>query len=224
MIKVVLSLVFADKVVLGWDPTVAAKYDGEQRLFDIEVNGNHHKTSSTNILSETKADEIYSSATRIFKVFTGDDKEEKKPVVIKDYWPSDENETEDVVRRKILEDISDADERCLFEKLTLTPIGFRRVKVGNQEDHTERTILRCKGPTDMFKIRASDSEAGSKSSSSLESEEYKEEVNEQTQELYRGLVRNQRRTYFHRWHFKLRNLDDMLSVLVSAMKGKCSRN
>ena len=39
MIKVVLSLVFADKVDLGWDPTVAAEYDGKQRLFEFEVDG-----------------------------------------------------------------------------------------------------------------------------------------------------------------------------------------
>ena len=226
MIKVVLSLVFADKVDLGWDPTVAAEYDGKQRLFEFEVDGRYYKSSTENIIAETRVDDVYTSATRIFKAFTVDDQEEKNPVVIKDYWPPDDFETEDVIWQKILEDIRDEEERELFKRMTLTPIVSGRVRVGDGEDHTEKTILRGKGPINRHKIRLPDGTNARDDSSSSDFEE----ADEQTPDPSRKP--KDRRTYKHRWHYrivyqeyavpynKLRNLDDMLLVLVCAVKGE----
>ena len=49
MIRIVLSLMFSDKIDLGWDPTVDAKYDGHQRIFEFKVAGDTFKTNSINI-------------------------------------------------------------------------------------------------------------------------------------------------------------------------------
>ena len=227
MIKVVLSLVFADKVDLGWDPTVAAEYAGKQRLFEFEVDGRYYKSSTENILAETRTDDVYTSATRIFKAFTVDDKKGKNPVVIKDYWPPDDSETEDVIWQNILEDISDEEEREMFKRMTLTPIVSGRVRVGDGEDHTEKTILRGKGPISRHIIRLPDGSNARDDSSLSDSEE---EEDERALDSSRKL--SDRRIYVHRWHYrivyqeyavpynKLRNLDDMLLVLECAVKGE----
>ena len=152
MTRIVLSLIFADKVDLGWDPTIDAKYDGGQRIFDFEVSGRHYKTDFTNILYDHKAWGILTSTTRIFKAFDADDKYKKNPVVIKDFWQEESRDTEDVIRGMILDDISDSEERDDFLKMTLTPIASGRVKVGDEEDHTETTILRGKSPLEKCRI------------------------------------------------------------------------
>ena len=83
--------------------------DGCEREYTIETAGSHFRTTSSNIISDIKADGIYTAGTRIYKAFSVNDVAEKDPVIIKDYWPGEKYETEDVTRRKILDDIMDDD-------------------------------------------------------------------------------------------------------------------
>ena len=152
MIRIVLSLMFSDKIDLGWDPTVDAKYDGHQRIFEYEVSGKRFRTGSTDVLSESKVEGIYTSATRIYKAYHADEGEGKEPVIIKDFWPGEECNTEDVMRQMILDDISSSSEKEIVRKMTLTPISGGRVKVGDREDHTEGTILRGEGPRKRYRV------------------------------------------------------------------------
>ena len=73
-------------------------------------------------------------------------------MIIKDYWPTDYLDTEDVRLKEMLNDITDPLERELVERSILTPISCERVKVGDREDHTKETILRGESPNMSYKI------------------------------------------------------------------------
>ena len=42
LIKLVLSITFAEKADLGWDTTMNADYEGNVRTYDIEICGKHY--------------------------------------------------------------------------------------------------------------------------------------------------------------------------------------
>ena len=75
-----------------------ADYEGNVRTYDIEICGKHYTTSSLDIISDADDEDIYSSGTRIFKAFGVDENGIKETYVIKDFWPIDYCETEDVRR------------------------------------------------------------------------------------------------------------------------------
>ena len=152
MIKLILCLGFADKVEMGWDSTMSSEYKNNDRIFDIEICGNHYKTSSSNIVFQYDDIKMCSSATRIYKAFRADDVEEKENLIIKDYWPTELLDTEDIILKEMLNDITDPLERELVERSILTPISCERVKLGNREDHTKETILRGESPNMSYKI------------------------------------------------------------------------
>ena len=234
MVKIVLSLIFADKCDLGWDPTVNAKYDGGKRLLEFEVSGKHYRTSSNNTLSDHRARGVHTSANRIFKAFRIDDKDRKYPVVIKDFWLEEEDQAEDVIRSMILDDISDAEERDTVLSMTLTPVASGRVKVRGEEDHTEKTILRGKSPLKKHIIKAQNRMVvGGAGFRAADFGIRKQKKGGIGQDAGRQLEDNRRTAHHHRWHYrivykeyaipydKLDNLDDMLLVLECAVKGEC---
>ena len=137
---------------MGWDSTMSSEYKNNDRIFDIEICGNHYKTSSSNIVFQHDDDDMCSAATRIYKAYRVDDIEEKEELIIKDYWPTELLDTEDIILKKMLDDITDPLERELVERSILTPISCERVKLGNREDHTKETILRGESPNMSYKI------------------------------------------------------------------------
>ena len=106
MIKLILSIVFAEESDLGWDQTIKADYRGNVPVFDIEISGRHYKTNESNIISEYNEDRIFNSGSRIFKAFDVKDKAKKNPLIIKDHWVMDLLDSEDDIQKMILEDIA----------------------------------------------------------------------------------------------------------------------
>ena len=129
-----------------------SEYEDNERKFDIEICGEHYKTSKSNIVFRYDDIKMCSPATRIYKAFRADDVEEKEQLIIKDYWPADFLDTEDTRLKEMLDDITDSLERELVERSVLTPISCERVKVGDREDHTKGTILRGESPNMSYKI------------------------------------------------------------------------
>ena len=122
-------------------PTLNATND--ERLYSIEVGGEYYHTSESDMISGEKADGLVTSATRIWKAKRDRDGTD---VIIKDFWPSDERETEDAIREKILDDIEGSKKRKFFRRHTLKPISAGRVKCNGKDDHTKDTILRGHPP------------------------------------------------------------------------------
>ena len=136
----------------------------DERLYDIEVGGEHYHTSESNMISGKKADGLVTSATRIWKAKRASDGAD---VVIKDFWPSDERETEDAIREKILDAIKGSKKRKFFRRHTLEPISAGRVKCNGKDDHTKDTILRGHSPyTDKLYKTSIDSGRKNKGSKS----------------------------------------------------------
>ena len=208
-------------------------YKDKKRRFNIEICGEHFKTSSSDIIFQYDANKICSSGTRIYKAFRATDVEEEQ-LIIKDYWPTDYSDTEDIRQKKMLDDITDPLERQLVERSILTPISCERVKVGDREDHTKETILRgelpnvaCRvvlplelGETGAFLPLGSDSWVDLVEDPYLNTNHRPE------------LVNHNKEVYINRWHYriaykevaipykKLRSLKDMALVIEHAIQGK----
>ncbi|PAV16415.1 hypothetical protein PNOK_0803500 [Pyrrhoderma noxium] len=199
-------------------------------LYDIEVGGEYYHTSESNLVFDEKADDLMTSATRIWKAKrdTGG-----ADVVIKDFWPDDERETEDNIRRMILKDIKDPKKRKFFKKHTLNPISAGRVKCNGKDDHTKDTILRGRSPdtTESHKIPTSSCLSLSKSKGGNSTTPgVATEMKDDTQLLSRELERNQPTKYHHRYHYriaykevtvpyyKLRKTNAMIKVIIDAVK------
>ena len=43
---------------MGWDSTMSSDYKNNDRIFDIEICGNHYKTSSSNIVFKLSVSEV----------------------------------------------------------------------------------------------------------------------------------------------------------------------
>ena len=203
----------------------------DERLYDIEVGGEHYHTSESNMISGKKADGLVTSATRIWKAKRASDGAD---VVIKDFWPSDERETEDNIREMILESIKDAEKRRFFEEHTLNPISAGRVKCNGKDDHTKDTILRGHSPdtTESHTIPNQTSRKSKGIKSTRVTPGLAAETEDDSQPLSRELVRNQRTKYYHRHYYriaykeaaipyyKLRNTDDMMTVIIDAVRSE----
>ena len=236
LIWIFLSLSFASKEDLGWDmsikPTLNATND--ERLYSIEVGGEYYHTSESDMISGEKADGLVTSATRIWKAKRDRDGTD---VIIKDFWPSDERETEDVIRKKILDDIKGSKKRKFFRRHTLKPISAGRVKCNGKDDHTKDTILRGHSPdtyrmhrTSIASSQSSRKSEGCKSNSGTPG--IVAEMKDDTQSLSREIERNQRTKYYHRYHYriaykevaipyyKIRNTDDMMTVIIDAVESE----
>ena len=171
------------------------------------------------------------SATRIWKAKRDTDGAD---VIIKDFWPDDERETEDNIRRMILKDIKDPKKRKFFEKHTLNPISAGRVKCNGRDDHTKDTILRGHSPdtAESYTIPNQTSRKSKGNKSARVTPGVAAETEDDSRPLSQELVRNQRTKYYHRHHYriaykevavpycKLRNTDDMMTVMIDAVKSE----
>ena len=201
LIWIFLSLSFASKEDLGWDMSIKSTLDAtkNKRLYDIEVGGEHYHTSESNMISGEKANGLATSATRIWKAKRDTDRAD---IIIKDFWPDDERETEDNIQMMILKDIKGSKKRKFFKRHTLNPISAGRVKCGGKDDHTKDTILRGHSPytdklykTSIDSGQSSRKNKGSKSAAPGVATEMKDD----TQPLSRELEQNQRKEYYHRY-------------------------
>ena len=91
------------------------------------------------MISGEKADDLMTSAPGTWRAKRDNGEPD---VVTKDYWPSDEWDTEDNIRKMILESIEDPEKQNFFRERTLNSIASGRVKCNEEDDHTKDTILR----------------------------------------------------------------------------------
>ncbi|PAV16428.1 Pkinase domain-containing [Pyrrhoderma noxium] len=232
LIWIFLSLSFASKEDLGWDMSIKSTLDAanHERLYDIEVGGEHYHTSESNMISGEKADDLVTSATRIWKAKRASDGAD---IIVKDFWPSDGRETEDNIRKTILENIKGSKKRKFFKRHTLNPISAGRVKCNGKDDHTKDTILRGHSPdtTESHKIPIPSRRSSRKSKGSESiNRGVAAEMEDDTQPLSRELERNQRTKYYHRYHYRiaykevaapydeLRKTNAMIKVIIDAVK------
>ena len=203
----------------------------DERLYDIEVGGQHYHTSESDMIFGEKADDLVTSATRVWKAKRDTDRAD---VIIKDFWPDDERETEDIIRIMILEDIKDAEKRQFFEEHTLNPISAGRVKCNGRDDHTKDTILRGHSP-DTAESHTIPNQTSRKSKGNRFARVtpgVAAETEDDNQPLSQELVRNTRTKYYHRYHYrivykevaipyyKIRNTDDMITVIIDAVRSE----
>ena len=105
----ILSLAFAERVDLGLDTSVTAEYLENHRIYKFNISGGIYKTSTSDLISDIKADGVYNTGTRISKAFSDEDTNSEKPrtFIIKDYWPDENHNSEDDIRQLILDDIGE---------------------------------------------------------------------------------------------------------------------
>ena len=233
MIKLILSIVFAEESDLGWDQTIKAEYKGNIRVFDIEISGKHYKTNSSNIISEYNEERIFNTGSRIFKAFDVKDRAKKNPLIIKDHWFIDFYNSEDDIQKMILEDIIDPDEREIFKRSTMTVVASGRVQVGGRDDHTRDTILRGVFPRRAYKITPTNGYKGERSEYTLlKRNKFWLEACGVPSPWKQCLIKFRKRgMIIHQYHHrvvykevaipyhKLRNLEDMVLVLKHSIEG-----
>ena len=232
LIWIFLSLSFASKEDLGWDMSIKSTLNAtnDERLYNIEVGGQHYHTSESDIVFGEKADDLVTSATRIWKAKRDTDGAD---VIIKDFWPSDERETEDAIREKILDDIEGSKKRKFFRRHTLKPISAGRVKCNGKDDHTKDTILHGISPTQAYEIFPPNNSEEKKSGVNL-LKEYKFWREACALPSTSSLQFAEMKVFgilFHRYHHRvvytvvaipfhrLRNLEDMVLVLSQSVEG-----
>ena len=217
---------------MGWDSTMNSAYKDKKRIFNIEICGEYFKTSSSDIIFQYDANKICSSGTRIYKAFRATDVEEEQ-LIIKDYWPTDYSDTENIRQKKMLDDITDPLERQLAERLILTPISCERVKVGDREDHTKETILRGELPDRACRVVLPLELGETGSLLPLGSDSWVDLVEDPYSNTNHRpeLVNHNKEVYINRWHYRiaykevaipyknLRSLKDMALVIDHAIQG-----
>ena len=233
MIKLIISIAFAGESDLGWDPTMKSGYEGNDRVFDFEVSGRHFKTSESDMISIYNNSNIFSKGSRIFKAFDVEDKDKKYPLILKDHWYYDLNDSEADIQKMILEDIIDPDEREIFKRSTMTVVASGRVQVGGRDDHTRDTILRGVFPRRAYKITPTNGYKGERSEYTLlKRNKFWLEACGVPSLLKQCLIKLRKRgMMIHQYHHrvvykevaipyhKLRNLEDMVLVLKHSIEG-----
>ena len=231
-----LSLAFDSKEDLGWDMSIQSTLGvtNNERLYDIEVDGERYHSSESNMISGEKADDLVTSATGIRKAKRDNGEPD---VVTKDYWTSDERDTEDNIRKMILESIEDPGKQKFFRERTLNPIASGRVKCNEEDDHTKDAILRSQSldTNRMHNVPIYSSQLSYKSHGSNSvrvTPSIAEEVGDKTRSFTWELERNGQTKYYHRYHcrivyeeavipfYKIRNTHDMYTVVIDALKSE----
>ena len=226
-----LSLLFSDKADLGWDTTIEAHYNGKERIYTIAIDGEEYISSTSDILVDVKAEEFYSTGTRILKVYEKSDTLKKNPYILKDYWPALVYGTEVETRSGILESISNKRMKKIVEKSLLTPKAFEDVKIGNFVDNTGKTILRGESPTKRRKLRLPKEKTSQKPGAEKRLAKGSAIL---TNGRSRRSPKNPRTSIYHRIHCRivyeevaipyheLKNIEDMLLVLEHSLYGMFS--
>ncbi|KAL5532038.1 hypothetical protein ACEPAF_5602 [Sanghuangporus sanghuang] len=167
LVHVFLSLAFASKPELGWDPTIrVVDPDAQKRVYLIEVHGQWYEVLE--VLSDFGADAIIGRATRVFRVKLLDT---DQIFVLKDVWVEEDRALEHEIYAFILDDVERTfgkDSRRLVASHMLTPADNWLIKtIDGQDDHTKAIMMRGYEPTfeQTFKLVASvpDDKDGSKS-------------------------------------------------------------
>ena len=230
-----LSLIFSDKSDHGWDPAVEDSYNGGKRIYTFNVAKKRYYSNTKDLLEEVKAEGLYTTGTRIFKVFEESDKEKEKPLILKDYWPTIIHDTEFDIRSKILANIKDLRERELVKRTLLTPTSHELVKVGGHRDHTRNVILRGKSPSKKYQFEVPNSVNGQKSDSKTGPPTgFSMTTNDGRQEILKQAAINRCSSILHRKHcrivykedakpyYKLNNIQDTFLVLEHSINGMFS--
>ncbi|KAL5520223.1 hypothetical protein ACEPAG_9436 [Sanghuangporus baumii] len=149
-----LSIAFATKEQLGWDPTIRpfVRSNGE-RVYLIDVDDKTFETEQ--VLSDFSANALVSNATRVWKVrHTGSG----DSFVLKDVWMEDDRQPERVIHDAILQDVEEkfgSDARREVDLHLLTPVADWLVPVHGEMDHTTTVMMRGYLPSikRVFKFR-----------------------------------------------------------------------
>ena len=147
-----LSLAFASKEDLGWDPSVRPfiREDGE-RSFHIDVDGETYET--VHFLSGSSSEELLGHATRVWVVRHLASGESS---VLKDVWVEDERDLEHNIYEDILRDVEakyGVDARKEAASHLLTPTRHWLVRMNDVEDHTINVMMRGHEPSFRRKFR-----------------------------------------------------------------------
>ncbi|KAL5525385.1 hypothetical protein ACEPAF_9255 [Sanghuangporus sanghuang] len=152
LFHVFLSLAFASKEELGWDPTVRpfTRRDGS-RAYRIDVGDEIHETLE--VISKNSADELVGHSTRVWIVRRQD---ADVPRVLKDVWIEEDQRPEHFIREMLLHDVEEkygAEARQEVASHLLTPVAHCLVRVNDKEDHTGNVMMRGYTPTFKEKYR-----------------------------------------------------------------------
>ncbi|KAL5479070.1 hypothetical protein ACEPAI_2358 [Sanghuangporus weigelae] len=146
LIHVFLSLAFASKEELGWDPTIRPFIrDDGKRAYYIDVDDKTYETKD--VLADNVADVLVSHATRVWIV---NNEGSEEPLVLKDVWVEDGRELEHIIYESILHDVEEkygTDVRKEVASHLLTPIAHCLVPIRGEEDHTTKVMMRGYSPS-----------------------------------------------------------------------------
>ncbi|KAL5479068.1 hypothetical protein ACEPAI_2356 [Sanghuangporus weigelae] len=152
LIHIFLSLAFASKEELGWDPTIRPSIRGDgERVYHIDVDGETYETDR--ILASSSAEELVGHATRVWVVrhlISGES------YVLKDVWVEDGRDLEHIIYEDILRDVETkygVDARKEVASHLFTPAAHWLVHVGGMEDHTTMVMMREYLPSFKRKFR-----------------------------------------------------------------------
>ena len=230
--RIFVSLLYASKSDLGWDPTISTELASGKRIHTIDVSGTQVVTDATKNISDSKAQNIIGSGTRIYLAKRIVDGKKAEEVVLKDVWLEDGRIPEHEIRAQIVNDIADADDQEYVREHVLAPIAYGKVKVGNTEDHTEKVMLRGKSPnySRQYKIPIPPELASNKGTTEVQHEN--KEVIEYTRKTPQVREDNKRKSYPHRYHYRvlykevatpfynLRHSMDILLVTIDVLESK----
>ena len=153
LLHVFLSLAFASKEALGWDPTVQlVTVKGGKRVYRIDVGGQTYETKE--VLSDDVAEELVGHATRVWTVSRpGSD----ELFVLKDVWVEDGSSLEHAINETILRDAEIRYGTSVRNELAshlLTPVASWLVSFNGEEDHTTNVMMRGYSPSfrDIVKV------------------------------------------------------------------------
>jgi hypothetical protein len=150
LIRFVVSVAYASKVDLGWDPTIHHSVSADS-LVRYKITVHQRDTNdkvigisylATELLYDSGAEAIRGRGTRVFEAYRLEgDKQVGAPVAIKDVWVDDDRPREGITLAGLLEDASE-DDKPLVKQYFLTVLSEGDVRIGNKVDNTRDLIMR----------------------------------------------------------------------------------
>ena len=128
-------MTYGEKKALGWDETIQACEEGDDRYYLIKSRQDAYKTLE--VLADYGADTLTGRGTRVYKVERQSD---KNVCVLKDVWVDEDRDPEDVIYENILKSATDPEDRQYLEDHLLKPIDHWAVAVneGKTEEEDEK--------------------------------------------------------------------------------------
>ncbi|KAL5520224.1 hypothetical protein ACEPAG_9437 [Sanghuangporus baumii] len=224
---VFLSIMFASKEELGWDPTIRPFIkDNGQRAYRITVRDEIYETEQ--LLSDYSADALVSQAARVWKVrhvASGD------RYVLKDVWLDDDRDVEHNIHEAILRDIEDkygVNARQDAASHLLTPIAHCFVRINGADDHTTDIIMRGFSPSMKHRLKVRVKKAKNYTDLVGSSDEDRQSIWRELKAPFPRCLH--RRKIYRRKHYrivfrevaqvlyKVRHLSDVFTVLIDGAK------